>query len=243
MPERRAQAPALTVSLLISTVADGSLGLSASADAASAIRARVAFWQRSSLIPQSIYVAGAVHGSAVAVVPNRAASLAADGTRLLPGVDALITARADLSLMMVYADCLPVVLYDPVNGALGLIHAGWRGTLVGVVERALEAMRGTFGSDLSRMQARFGPSICGRCYQVGEEVVELARRRLGVSTGAAFRIGARWHFDLAHANREILESQGVEVIPCDSCTYESELYFSHRRRPDGSRFALVARLC
>ncbi len=73
-------------------------------------------------------------------------------------------------LAVTLADCVPVFVADPVNCAVGIFHAGWRGTAAGVVENGLRAMRGAFGSEAAELRLHLGPAICGRCYEVGPEV-------------------------------------------------------------------------
>jgi purine-nucleoside/S-methyl-5'-thioadenosine phosphorylase / adenosine deaminase len=84
--------------------------------------------------------------------------------------DGLVTSRAGLVLAVRTADCLPVLLADPVQRAVGAIHAGWRGTLARVVENGVGAMRLHFGSDPADLKAAIGPGIHRCCYEVGEEM-------------------------------------------------------------------------
>ncbi|MGA3167414.1 MAG: peptidoglycan editing factor PgeF [Terriglobia bacterium] len=89
-----------------------------------------------------------------------------------PAGDALMTAEAGLLLTVRIADCLPVLLVDPKQRAVAAVHAGWRGALERVIEKAVGDMRLAFGSDPQQLLAVLGPSIHACCYEVGEEVVE-----------------------------------------------------------------------
>jgi len=89
-----------------------------------------------------------------------------------PAGDALMTAEAGLLLTVRIADCLPVLLVDPKQRAVAAVHAGWRGALERVIEKAVGDMRLAFGSDPQQLLAVLGPSIRACCYEVGEEVVE-----------------------------------------------------------------------
>jgi hypothetical protein len=91
---------------------------------------------------------------------------------LLPAGDGLITAAPGILLTMRIADCLPVLLVDPQRRVVAAVHAGWRGALARVIEKAVGDMRRAFGSDPSDLIAALGPSIRACCYEVGEEVVE-----------------------------------------------------------------------
>jgi YfiH family protein len=89
-----------------------------------------------------------------------------------PAGDGLMTSEPGVLLTIRIADCLPVLLVDPQQRAVAAVHAGWRGALARVIEKAVGDMRRTFGSDPQNLIAALGPSIRACCYEVGEEVVE-----------------------------------------------------------------------
>lgn len=107
-----------------------------------------------------------VHGRTVRVVTR--GSPADAGVR--PDGDAIVSNVPGLALAVLVADCVPILLADPVSGAAAAIHAGWRGTCAGVVDAAIRAMREHFGTDPQHLAAAVGPSIGACCYEVGEEV-------------------------------------------------------------------------
>lgn len=114
-----------------------------------------------------------VHGVEVGladVAPESASGLPREA-------DGLITGRPDLLLSVTVADCVPVYLLEPRGRAIGLLHAGWRGASAGILERGLGAMRRAFGTHPSDVYLHFGPSICGACYEVGQEVLKAFGRR------------------------------------------------------------------
>ncbi|HEX6548987.1 MAG TPA: peptidoglycan editing factor PgeF [Candidatus Dormibacteraeota bacterium] len=178
-------------------------------------------------------VAGAVHGADVARIDE------AQGA--VEGVDALVTDQPGLPLLATFADCYPVVLYDPVRVAVGLAHAGWRGTRAGVAANTVAALSREYGSRPEDLVAGIGPGICGRCYEVGKEVATQFADgvvRPGAGTG-------KYLLDLAEANRRQLLEAGLDpahVHVLDACTKESPELPSHRRRPDGIRAACVVAL-
>lgn len=86
--------------------------------------------------------------------------------------DALITATPGLALAVKTADCLPILLFDPAVPAVGAVHAGWRGTVQRIAEKAVGAMRARYGAESARMHALIGPGIHSCCYEIGEEVIE-----------------------------------------------------------------------
>ena len=95
----------------------------------------------------------------------------------LPAGDALITDQPGILLAVRTADCLPILLVDPHHRAVAALHAGWRGALGRIAEKAVGAMRGVFGSNPYNLHAALGPGIGPCCYEVGEEVVSAFRGR------------------------------------------------------------------
>lgn len=161
--------------------------------------------------------------------------------------DALVTNRPHLSLFLRFADCVPILLYDPKRKALGLVHSGWKGTVLKVATAAVEAMRREYGSLPADILAAIGPSIGPDHYEVGPEVVEEVRaayRRHDALFQPANGSG-RLHLDLWEANRQALAEAGVEQIEvagiCTAC--HSSDFFSHRNeRGRTGRFAALMAL-
>jgi len=211
-----------------STVALGSVGLKHAADRDAALASRQAFASTLGLDGVPLTMIGSVHGAGVARVDEPLPSI--------DDVDALVTDRPGIALFATYADCYPIVLWDPEKRVAGLVHAGWRGTQAGVARAAVTFMRVEFGSRYIR--AGIGPGICGRCYEVGEEVAAKFDARF-VNPGP----GGKWLLDLAAANVAQLEEAGARAVyDIGMCTKESYLFPSHRRHPDGTRFGAIVAL-
>ncbi len=212
-----------------STMVLGSVGLSHAPDPAPVLASRRDF-ARTLGIDEELTVLGAVHGAAVARVD--------EPQGVVQGVDALITNQRGVTLFATYADCYPIVLWDPAQRCAALVHAGWRGTVARVGPAAVQAMAKEYGSNPTNIRAGIGPGICGRCYEVGEEVASRFDKRF-VTAGT----GDRFMLDLAAANRAQLEDEGVgEVNALGLCTKESSFLPSHRRNPDGTRFGAIVAL-
>lgn len=168
-----------------------------------------------------------VHGARVAAVGP------ADVMVVQPATDGLVTDALDLPLVMAFADCTPIMLFDPVRGAVGIAHAGWRGTVAGVCQAAVARMVSTFGSCPSDIHAAIGPAIGPCCYEVGPDLVDQVTKAFGPNRGF-FRSpdgqGGRVHFDQWTANEFALCQAGVRKIEradiCTACHVDE--FYSHR---------------
>lgn len=150
-----------------------------------------------------------VHGAAVHVVGDEKRG----ETR--PEADALVTATPGRALAVVTADCVPILLADPVSGAVGAVHAGWRGTAAGVTAAAVGTMTRNWNVPPARLVAAIGPSIGACCYEVGDELADAfaaaghdeASRAIWFSRDAAGRL----RLDLWAANRDLLVQAGLSA--------------------------------
>jgi polyphenol oxidase len=164
----------------------------------------------------------------------------AEGKAVLEG-DGLITNVPGVLVGVGTADCVPVLVVDGKNRAVGAFHAGWRGTVAQIVERGVAMMKDEYGSRVEDLEAAVGPSIGGCCYSVGKEVHREFHERFGYAE-ELFRVGvdedeAKIYLDLWEANRRQLLDAGVGeeritmVGECTACGVDAagELkYFSHR---------------
>lgn len=149
--------------------------------------------------------------------------------------DALVTDAPGLPLFLVFADCVPVLIYDQVHQALGLCHAGWRGTVNGAAVATLWTMQAAYDTDPAAVVACIGPSIGPQSYAVGDEVIALAQAKLPDAERLfVYPNGpeGQAHFDLWAANRSQLVAAGVpegsiEVAGIDTATNTGD-FFSHR---------------
>lgn len=147
--------------------------------------------------------------------------------------DALVTNLPDLALVVSTADCLPLLIHDPVRRAAAAVHAGWRSTAKGIAARAIAAMAAAYGTDPGDCRVAIGPGIRGCCYEVDTAVTDAMRAALPAWAEhvTAARPG-HFRLDLAGVNRAILETAGVrpdriaDVGLCTGC--RMDLFFSHR---------------
>lgn len=177
--------------------------------------------------PESMFDSWLVHGSDVQVAR---APRPADWVRP-PKADIIITDQPEVTLFMRYADCVPIVLYDPQRRAVALAHAGWRGTVEHVPAVAVAALSQHYGSRPQDLLAAIGPAISAERYEVGEEVVKQVQAAFGEQAGGLLpAYGKSSHFDLVAANRLVLQQAGVHTIEmADLCTAGNpQDWFSHR---------------
>lgn len=178
---------------------------------------------------------------------------------MIDKADGVVTDVPGLPITQRFADCTPVLVYDPRRQAVGVAHAGWRGTVAGVTPALVRAMVEHFGSDPADLLAAVGPAIGPCCYEVGQEVVEaagaafaavraevlVAQDRPRNGNGAADPSQPAVHFDLWRANQWQFQQAGVQQIEvagiCTRC--QRETFFSHRGdHGKTGRFGAVAML-
>lgn len=185
-----------------------------------------------------------VHGHDVIVVDEPVEGKDRDW---LAKADAMITNRTDTPLVMRYADCTPIMYYDPVKNVIGIAHAGWRGTVQGIASRTVQAMVETYGCDLNDIECGIGPAIGYKRYQVGEEVVEAVQTHFNTTEGLIRRDpnDGTAYLDLWRANQLELERAGIsEIAIAGICTAENTHEFFSHRAEDGrtGRFGAVISL-
>ena len=130
------------------------------------------------------------------------------------------------------ADCIPVLLYDSIHRAVSAVHAGWRGTVLRIVQKAVEAMHNAYGTAPADLQAVIGPGISLDSFEVGDEVYEQFLSA-GFDMQPISRRDAKWHIDLPMCNRLQLMEAGIpsnNIQMTNICTYQQyDRYFSARR--------------
>lgn len=153
----------------------------------------------------------------------------------IPAVDAVVTTRRGLALAVLTADCTPVLLVDPVAGVVGAAHAGRPGLVAGVVPAVVEAMT-ALGARPSRITAHTGPAVCGRCYEVPEEMrAEVAEAVPGTWSETSWGTPAVDVTGGVHAQLAALGVSDLHRSPV--CTRESGDHFSYRRDRTTGRLA------
>ena len=151
---------------------------------------------------------------------------------VIEGVDAVMTDVPQLCIGVSTADCSPVLLYDSTHRAVSAVHAGWRGTVLRIVQKAVETMRDTYGTAPADLQAVIGPGISLDSFEVGDEVYDQFLSA-GFDMQPISRRDAKWHIDLPMCNRLQLMEAGIpadHIQMTNICTYQQyDRYFSARR--------------
>jgi YfiH family protein len=150
--------------------------------------------------------------------------------------DAILTDQSGITLFMRFADCVPIFLFDPIHRVIGLVHAGWSGTVQFIVARAVETMQARYGSRPQDVLAGIGPSIGAHHYPVGPEVVQSVRQAFGLDASELLHCPdggdpeSEVQFDLWNANSLVLQRAGVQRIEvsgiCTACDLDD--WYSHR---------------
>lgn len=177
-----------------------------------------------------------IHGDGIIEIEDAYFSLPEEAkAEWLSEADALLTNCREVYVAVSTADCVPVLLYAPDRLVAGAVHAGWRGTVKGIVGKAVRRMAEVYGCDPLCIRAGIGPSIGPDAFEVGEEVVEAFRRSGADLSRIAFRHPqtGKAHIDLWEANRLQLLAAGLSpdhVEVAGICTYtHSDHFFSARR--------------
>lgn len=226
-------------------LADGNVGYTAPRDEADAWEMRQLWCRAIGVEPATMVRVRQLHGRQVHVAtdhdrPRGAAPNAGEA----PIGDAIVTNLPDLALSTLHADCLAMLVADPVRRAVGAVHAGWRSTVLDIAGETVRTMQAVFDTNPADLLVYVGPSIGFDRYEVGSDVAgawsELAMDRDNVLEAR----GDRWHFDLKRANAALLERAGVlpehiDFSPVCTAT-KSDSWFSHRGQgPLTGRFAAI----
>lgn len=180
---------------------------------------------RFDLKKNGIYLAEQVHGSDIFVIDADTTYRDHGIVRRLTEGDGMVTALRKCALAVLTADCLPIFFYDPVKKALGIVHAGYKGTYACIAEDAVDKMMSAFGTRPEDLKVIIGPAIRSCCYSIDSD------RAAAFIGSTSFRDG-RYFLDLASANIRQLENKGVildNIMDSGICTSCDRDLFSYRR--------------
>lgn len=187
----------------------------------------------------SIFDVWQVHGTNV-ICTSSPRGLAEDHQK----ADAIFTDSDEITLFMRFADCVPIVLFDPEKKVIGIVHAGWKGTVDSIAVNAIQTAQREYGISPDKLIAGIGPSIGPDHYHVGMEVKEMIEETFGDQSQSVLSTnGSAYSLNLWRANEILLRKAGVKNIEvaeiCTAC--HNEDWFSHRKENGSTgRFGAVA---
>ncbi len=162
---------------------------------------------------------------------------------IFPDTDALITNKPGICIFIRTADCVPILLYDPIKKALAAIHSGWKSTVQEISKHTIELMQKEFGTKPEDLIAGIGPSIGPTVYEVGTEVAKIFNKQFGANHIVnPIKNSDKYLLNLWEVNKQILIESGIpkeQIEIAEICTYtNSELFYSARR--DGVKTGRLA---
>ena len=197
---------------------------------------------------ESLVASAQDHHTVVRAVTSGEKGIGIYKPRDMESVDALITNEKGVTLVTYYADCTPLFFVDTKNKAIGLAHAGWRGTVGRIGEKVVEKMTELYGTNPADIKAAIGPAISVCCYEVDYPCAEhfLNLADLDSSKFVFEKGNGKYMVDLLETNRQILTASGVKnenITVSDVCTNcNSDLLWSHRATK-GHRGTMSAFMC
>ncbi len=213
------------------------LGFHVGDDAATVRRNRRALAEQLGYNAETLIAAQQVHGAdCVIVTQSDVGRGALDWDSALPATDAIVTAQSGLPLLILVADCAPILLVEPQARLLAVVHAGWRGARAGVASNAVRAMQ-SLGAQPEKVRAGIGPCLCARNLEVGGEVAALFEDKTVLEAR-----GEKYRLDLRALVQRDLQGVGVaQIETLDLCPKDESDFFSHRgQNGRAGRFGIVA---
>jgi len=179
------------------------------------------YFEKIGIDPKRVVAGGIEHGVKVGIVGE------AEAGQYLLNTDALITNVPNLFLTITAADCLPVFFYDMISKSIGIVHAGWRGLIDGILENTVQELGRSYGSNPENLSVIIGPHIKNCCYEIGEEVAnKFIPENIEQRAGKSFA-------NLGFEAKMRLNKVGVNnVFVSDICTFDDPRFFSARRDKD-----------
>ena len=190
--------------------------------------------------PSQIYLGHQVHGNKIVRVGQMEGKAFGPAT-IYPYTDGLITDQAQVALVIKFADCTPIVLHDPKQGVLALLHSGWRGTKRKIGPKALAMMVEDYGCRLEDIQAHIGPSIGQSDYEVGLDVYQAFQTNPDYLTFFEPHAEDKYLLDMNGLNQHLLEEEGLDrgqIQVDERSTFQDSAL--HSARQEGKDYGLNA---
>jgi len=209
------------------------LGLHTGDNEQQVIANRERFCQGVGIEAEKIVTAQQTHRDQVVVVTKEYLGRGAKGYKdAIADTDALVTNIPGIPLLLCFADCVPVLIVDPVQKAIGIAHAGWKGTVARIAQKTITTMQTEFGTKPQHCLVGIGPSIGSCCYEVDDRVIHQLQEQYANWEQVVHKAADKWLLDLWQANCLQVEEIGVcsnNIVVSNVCTAcNNELFFSYR---------------
>jgi polyphenol oxidase len=221
-----------------STSALGSMGLTGSTDPEAVMRRRQQLADQVGFDLDRALMTVQEHGANVVTFHRRRP----EGGQCVFSTDALATDVPGQAIATYHADCFPLLFLDSSRGVVAGAHAGWRGALAGVATQTVQALHLAYGTSPEQLDVLIGPGICGRCYQVGEDVGQQFSARYAREDRYLKAENSDIRLDIERILRLQLEDEGIapdHILSAGWCTREQERWFSHRGGRPGRFLSVV----
>ena len=187
------------------------------------------------------------HSKNILVAKSSDGGLGVTRQELDYGCDGIITNEHKLMLLTIESDCTPVYILDPINKAIGMVHSGWRGTVQRITETALELMKKNYSTNIDKVLIHFGPAICGKCYEVGIELIDEFKKILSCEEIHKVFVPIvnkpeKFYLDVTESIRLSIIKYGVlphNISRTNVCTYHGGIYDSWRLNQDRTKQMLT----
>ncbi|NPV14133.1 peptidoglycan editing factor PgeF [candidate division WOR-3 bacterium] len=195
------------------------------------LRNRLTLARALNIAPDALVNGEQVHGANIAIVREKGLTL--------PNTDGIITDKPGICLLVLVADCVPLLFFHPEKRVIGVAHAGWKGTVARIAQKAVQTLKQRFNCEPENLRVGIGPAIGPCCYEVRADVVQLVRQTQPESDKLLIQRDGAWYLDLIKANETQLLNAGVQkqnIETANLCTHcHSNTFFSARaaRGPTG----------
>jgi YfiH family protein len=174
--------------------------------------------------PDALVNGEQVHGAQIAIVQHK--------NTHLPDTDGLVTNKPGICLLVLVADCVPLIFYHPQKQVVGVAHAGWKGTVARIAQKTVQKLQQKFACEPEQLLVGIGPAIGPCCYQVQDDVVQIVQKTQPQSEKLLIRRGHNWYLDIIKANEAQLLDSGVRkenIQTANLCTRcHSKTFYSAR---------------
>ena len=187
------------------------------------------------------------HSSNIMIVKKEDAGKGVVSMEIDGKCDGAITNVKGIMLLTIESDCTPVYILDPVKKAIGMVHSGWRGTVGKITENAINLMMENYGTDKNDLLIHFGPAICGKCYEVGMDLISEFKKNL--ECDEVHKIftpipdkAEKYLLDVTEAIKMSLKKFGIReenITRSEYCTYHSGIFNSWRLEQDRTKQMLT----